>query len=40
LEQKDNVQKLVAKTLLFLARKIIYSDFVEKGKHFYIKITT
>jgi hypothetical protein len=32
---KDSVQRLVAKTLLFLARKIIYADLAEMEKHFY-----
>jgi hypothetical protein len=32
------VQKLVAKTYLFLARKIIYEDLAEMAKHFYKKI--
>jgi hypothetical protein len=31
---KDSVQRLVAKTLLFFARKIIYSDLAEMEKHF------
>jgi hypothetical protein len=29
------VHKLVAKTLLFLARKIIYANLAEMEKHFY-----
>jgi hypothetical protein len=35
LELKDSVQKLVAKTELCLARKVIYADLAEKEKHFY-----
>jgi hypothetical protein len=32
------VQKWVAKTYLFLARKIIYADSAEMEKHFHKKI--
>jgi hypothetical protein len=35
---QDSVHKLVAKTYLFLARKIIYADPVEMEKYFYKKI--
>jgi hypothetical protein len=35
---QDSVQKLVAKTSLFLTIKIIYADMAEKEKHFYKKI--
>jgi hypothetical protein len=35
---KNSVQKLVAKTYLFLSRKIIYADLAEMEKHFYKKI--
>jgi hypothetical protein len=31
------VQKLVAKTSLFLARKIIYADLAEMEKNMFIK---
>jgi hypothetical protein len=32
------MQKFVAKTELFSARKIIYADPADMGKHFYKKI--
>jgi hypothetical protein len=35
LEEKDSVQKLVAKTHLFSARQIVYADSAEMEKHFY-----
>jgi hypothetical protein len=38
LKVKDSVQRLVAKTELFLARKIIYADLAEMEKYFYKKI--
>jgi hypothetical protein len=38
LAQKDSVQKLVGKNKFVLARKIIYTDLAEMGKHFYKKI--
>jgi hypothetical protein len=38
LAQIDSVQRLVAKTLIVLARKIIYANLAEMEKHFYKKI--
>jgi hypothetical protein len=35
---KDSVQKMVAKTQLLLARKIIYADLADVETHFYKKI--
>jgi hypothetical protein len=40
LELKDSMQKLVAKTKLFLARKIIYADLAEMENIFIKRFTS